>query len=570
MMDKLVYSLRSWIQSPFVILVALVLLATSAYINVLDGKFIWDDEVMVAGNGLIRSLDNIPAILTTSPFGGRLNASDFYRPFQTLSYAVDYSIWGLDPTGFHLTNLILHGITVLVLFILLRRLGYSSWVSGGVSAIFAVHPLNTESVSYISGRGDVMYLLLCLSVFWLFTVTTFRRAWIIPISLGLYWVALLTKENSVPLGVMLAGLIVFPVFGNLNKTQKISAGLLAASSIFYSGLRAYFLASDGNTILSWIANADLMTRIKTIPYCVVTYFRLFILPYPLHMEYHYVETSWLNPYLWVGMPFIAFAGFVIWKYSLSRAKTVFWMVWIMVCLGPVLQLVPLASTVREHWATMAELGFWVAVLSVLDIQSKSKLWVTTGLICGIAVYWSLTVVRNEDWRDPIQLYRHDVAFEPKSFLLHNNLGVELFRKNELSGAKIEFEAAIDTSPNQPLGYGTALNNLGAIYEGRGDLVKAEGLYIKAIESSQYELAYCNLARVLLIRGDVANALNYVHQGIEHYPYNATLKLMLVGALFSGHHPDDAEREARNLLMMYPEYGSQVDFLRRQYEANPRR
>ncbi len=558
--------LRRWIQNPFIILVILAVLAVSAYINVLDGSFIWDDEVMVPGNGLIRSLDNVPAILTTSPFGGRLNASDFYRPFQTLSYAIDYSIWGLDPFGFHLTNLLLHALTALILFSLLRRLGYSLWVAGGVSAIFAVHPINTESVSYISGRGDVMYLLLCVSVFWLFTVTKLRRAWIIPVSLGIYWIALLTKENSVPLGVMLAGLIFFPVFGPLNRTQKISAGLLAASSVCYAGIRAYFLASEGNTVLSWIANAPLITRIKTIPYCLWTYFRLFVVPYPLHMEYHYVETSWFNPYFLIGLPVIASVGYFIWRYSPSRRQTVFWGIWIVVCLGPVLQFAPLAATVREHWATMAGIGFWIAVLSALDHREKYKLGIAIGLISCIAGYWSLTVVRNEDWRDPLRLYQHDAALEPKSFLLHNNVGVELFRKNDAMGAKKAFEASIENSPNQPFGYGTALNNLGAIYEGLGEFSKAEELYIKSIESSQYELAYCNLARVLMMRAEGPKAIKYVQQGLEHYPYNATLKLMMVGALFSTGHPDDAEREARTLLTMYPEYGNQVDDIRRQYEA----
>jgi predicted Zn-dependent protease len=70
----------------------------------------------------------------------------------------------------------------------------------------------------------------------------------------------------------------------------------------------------------------------------------------------------------------------------------------------------------------------------------------------------------------------------------------------------------------------------------------------------------------MMRAEGPKAIKYVQQGLDHYPYNATLKLMMVGALFSTGHPDDAEREARTLLTMYPEYGNQVDGIRRQYEA----
>jgi len=557
--------IQSWIRHPLVISIALMTLAFATYCNVLDGTFIWDDEVMVASNGLIRSLDNIPSILTTSPFGGRLNASDFYRPFQTMSYAIDYSFWGLDPFGFHLTNVILHCLTVVIIFLLIGRLGYSLWVAGWGAAIFAVHPLNTEAVSYISGRGDVMYLLLCVTVFWLFTHTSFKRLWIVPIALGLYWIALLTKENAVPLGVLLAGLIMFPVFAPLNRTQKWMAALLAMSSILYAGMRAYFLATQGNTVLSWIASASLLQRLQTIPYCIWTYFRLILIPFPLHMEYHYVETSWLNPYLWFGLPAMAVFGYGVWRYSSRRSQVVFWTLWALICLGPVFQLAPLAATVREHWATMAQLGFWIALLSVAATAKIPKTWLSIGIATIVAFYAGLTIARNADWRVPLRLYEHDVALEPRSFLLHNNVGVEYYRHNNIPAAKAAFEAAIANSPNLPLGYGTALNNLGAIYEGHGDLVKAESLYIKSIASSQYELAYSNLARVLLMRGDTVNAIRYINDGLIQYPYNATLKMLLIGAYYTANRPDDAERDARSLLMMYPEYRDQINSMRSRFE-----
>jgi Flp pilus assembly protein TadD len=553
--------LRRWLQRPFFIGILLALLATTAYLRVLDAPFIWDDEVMVVGNGLIRSLDNIPAILTTSPFGQKLTASEFYRPFQTLSYAFDYSIWQLNPLGYRLTNLALHILAVWIVFSLVGRLGYSRWVAVGTAAIIAVHPINMEAVSYVSGRGDALYFLVCLAIFRAMLSLNRRRWWWIPILIVFYAVALLTKENAVPFGLLMIGYFLILKGPQSNRLQKSVAGVLGGMSLAYAGMRAYFIADQGNRILSWIAATDLSGRLMTIPYCIWTYVRLAFVPYPLHMEYHYVETTWMTPYLWIAMPVIAALGYAVWRFSTNRNQTLFFLIWFLLCFGPVLQLVPLAATVREHWASLAFVGLWIAVVSVTyeGCRRYPNIW-AVGMGIFVAGLWGATVIRNGDWSDPLTLYQHDSELEPRSFLLHNNVGVELYRQRDFAGAKLAFEKANEFSP-APEGYGTSLNNLGVIHENLGDLQMAEDLFRKSIKASQYELAYTNLARLLLKRGDAVQAGVCVSDGLTIYPYNGMLHLYWVAALFAQNRRDDAEMAAQKLLVLYPEYSRQVTMLR---------
>lgn len=547
------------VRRPLYAVVGLICLSVITYFNTVNSPFIWDDEVMVQGNGLIRSLSNIPKILSTSPFGAKLEASDFYRPFQTLTYAIDYSVWGLEPTGYHITNIVFHSLTMIVLFLALLRLNYSYAVALTVAAIVTVHPLNTEAVTYISGRGDVLYLFLCMVSLYLITWVRRDTVWIIPIVWISYSIALLTKENSVPLGVLLSVMMMFSIFFKPNRWQALTAYGAAGIAVVYSGIRLYFLGALGNKTLSWIASASVVDRLKTIPYILVTYARLMVVPINLHMEYHYVASRWLTAESCILIALVGVAiGTVI--VSSDRKKTAFWLAWFGVCLGPVLQFTPLASTLREHWITMAQIGIWVVIVTIIHERIRPY-WIKLGLALSvITIFCGLTISRNIDWMDPMALYSHDSALEPRSFLLHNNKGVIQFRTGDYVGAKLSFEAAINNTPNA-IGYGTALNNLGVILEGEGKLDSAEGYFRRSIMASQYELGFCNLARLLVNKGDFFGAESVVRQGLSIYPYNGTLMYSLVVVLFAQNRAYDAELAITNLMRYFPEYGAQIQQLR---------
>src|SRR5437667_4708512 len=177
------------------------LLAGLVYLNALHNPFIYDDHQMVVDNPSIRHLFDLRFIVLYR----------VTRPFVNLSYAIDRAVWGPQPFGFHLTNVLLHMLNVALLFRLARpRWGERSQpVVGAVSSdvvafaaaiLFAVHPLMTEAVGYISGRAEV----LC-GTFFLFGVLCARRWmrgdgetwWLLTVAVGCWAAAIATKEIGV-------------------------------------------------------------------------------------------------------------------------------------------------------------------------------------------------------------------------------------------------------------------------------------------------------------------------------------------------------------------------------------
>ncbi|MFN3966660.1 MAG: hypothetical protein ACK4JE_03055, partial [Endomicrobiia bacterium] len=130
------------------------------YWGALKNPFIWDDEETVVSNQFIRKWSNLPKIFTYSLFGEKFSGASFYRPIQTASYFIDYAFWKLNPAGYHLTNLLIHILNTFLVFLIFRKLPvlneFKITKAFFISLIFLIHPVQTESVVYVSGRGDLL------------------------------------------------------------------------------------------------------------------------------------------------------------------------------------------------------------------------------------------------------------------------------------------------------------------------------------------------------------------------------------------------------------------------------
>ncbi|HLC17982.1 MAG TPA: hypothetical protein VJM57_03095, partial [Thermodesulfobacteriota bacterium] len=136
---------RSW--SPVVFYAAIFVLAVLLYWKSTGFEFLgsWDDDEYVLNNVYIFSftLSNLKAIFTKTVLGN-------YAPLHILSYSLDRALWGLDPRGFHLTNVILHALNACLVFAVVVRLGSKRWVAFAAALLFAVHPLNVENVAWVA------------------------------------------------------------------------------------------------------------------------------------------------------------------------------------------------------------------------------------------------------------------------------------------------------------------------------------------------------------------------------------------------------------------------------------
>src|SRR5207244_4388477 len=142
---------------------AITLLAGLVYLNALHNPFVYDDYHTVVANPSIQDLRNIRALVL----------GDVSRPVINTSYAIDRAFWGTEPFGFHLTNVLLHMINVVLLWHLARRLSADRIVAASAAALFAVHPMMTEAVGYVSGRSE----LLCAT--WFLAALLCGRRWLL-------------------------------------------------------------------------------------------------------------------------------------------------------------------------------------------------------------------------------------------------------------------------------------------------------------------------------------------------------------------------------------------------------
>jgi tetratricopeptide (TPR) repeat protein len=291
-----------------------------------------------------------------------------------------------------------------------------------------------------------------------------------------------------------------------------------AVALLFSAFR--LLSDSTSTTLSLINEASFLERIYTVPTILWTYVRLFFWPYPLHMEYHFVESSLWN-YSALFIVFVLVAVYIAYK-TLSSKEFLFGILFFVIMLLPVSQIVfPLASTIREHWLALPSIGL-LLVLGLILEKLYAKVWL---FFLGIIfVFAMLTVIRNLDWTDAKRLYSHDLKFEPNSFVMHNNLGLVYYRENIMSQAELCFRRSIEISPNQ--GYDVALNNLGVIEENKQRYQQAANLYYRSIQVGQYQLAYVNLARLAFQVNDYDAAIKIGEEGLQKYPNNSSLEQII--------------------------------------------
>ena len=514
------------LRRPWLLLSALIIIC---YANSLSGPFLWDDLRTVVENPVIRGTENIPLVFQTSVFGTPMDATKFYRPLVTLSLFINYTIGGLNPLNYHITNILLHIANTLLVFAILKRLKLTETRALIVSTLFAIHPMGIEVVTFVSGRSDALascFMLLCIFAF---LKSSKNWKWLM-LSAASFLCALLSKESAVITPAILL-LIVLLFEQQRSKPKIITAISCILLAVCYTTLRITAATGAIHGALSLIAESTLWERILTLPAILFTYARILLWPWPLHMEYHFVTQSILAPSV---LFFIAFLMLGTAYYILRRSEEakklrsyyLFWLAWIALTLAPVLHI-PLAqtSTVREHWLYLPSIGAFVLLtgLPVWKKLSQKSLMIMLTVI--ILILGGTTIDRNLDWLDPVRLYEHDLQYEPQSFLMWNNLGTEYYQKGRRAEAKHAFEMAITQSPNES--YGIAYNNYGVILDDEAQTERAMDFYRKSIELSDYELGYSNLAKSYISQGKPSEAKLVVEKGLEANPYSTRLQQLYV-------------------------------------------
>ncbi len=504
---------------------AIALVTIIVYGRSVSGEFVSDDVQNVRDNELLRSLDwdHLRGIVTSFDDAN-------YIPVKVLSLAVDTRLWGPAPAGFHVTNVILHVLCALLVYSILLRLDLPSLPAGLAALAWAVHPLQVESVAWISERKNVLSGLFFFAAFRFYlSYSESGRARTYAALLALFVLAVLSKMNTLVLpAVCLAYEAAF-------RFRVRRRDWLSSLPLFGIGFVVAWFNLSGNPIhgstyhggsalVTWLSSAVVVFR----------YLGNVLLPARLCVFYDVpLRDSLLSPPVLVSVAGLLLVAGLAVGFRRSRRRAGFWILWFVITLAPMLNLIPFRSLMNDRYMYLALLGPIAFVAFLASDGSPSPAVSRTLAVAAaaaIAACAALGFIRVgvfaseltlwEDWTPRLAYVAADVPyvqpdFEAKvaflrgalsggrgSAAIENNLGALYFEADRTDEAIPLLEAAAARLP----GSAPVLVNLGRALTRSGDLVRARRTLMDAVAAAPYDfLSHLSLARVDLRLKDAAGA-----------------------------------------------------------------
>lgn len=438
----------------------------------------FDDPLYVIDNKGIQSaftLDAFKWAFTT-------NQAYNWHPLTWFSLMLDYRLFGLEPEGYHLTNLAFHIANTLLLFYVLYLMTGALWRSAFVAALFALHPLHVESVAWVSERKDVLS-----TFFWLLTMCFYVRyikrpsiaAYIlvfIALALGL-----MAKQMLVTLPFVLLLLDYWPLNRSFNRQSTIDNRHFSLS--LYEKIPLFALSLIASLIVLYVQSKATLVRgmhqfpigfrIENALLAYAGYIGKLFYPLNLGILYPYPLTN--PPMLQVAAAGLLLLGVTIavFSFSLNRRWLIVGWLWYLSTLVPVIGLVQVGlQSMADRYTYIPLIGLFVIIawgVSELAENLKCKHAVLAALACLVLSFLSFLTYRQVSfWKDSITLFEHTVAVTKNNDILHYNLGRLYLQKGVPDKAIEHWSEAVRIKPDQP----TIHKNLAALLAQNGNIDEA--------------------------------------------------------------------------------------------------
>lgn len=444
--------------------------AGGAYANSLANGFAMDDAYNVVANEQIRSLRGVPALFTRqwgadapTRYHQRINRA-YWRPLVAASFALDHSLWGLRPAGYHLTNVLLHAVVSLLVLVIVLRLTGSRWGAVAGALAFALHPVHTEVVNLISYRTELLAALFVTAAVALAGHGRAgpRRPWAPLALLLLYALGLASKETAVTLPgwLLLQELVLLREPGGdasrrpLNRAQLAwTYAPLVLCLAGYLALRAATLDRAGSDFFFGLEPG---LRVLSVLKIYLHYVQLMLLPWPLLPFYDWTvlppATSCGDATAYVGgaaVVLTAALAVALWRRGARAAGL--GLLWWLLGLIPVLHIVALPVGAAERFLYLPSVGLCLALgagAGALARRGGRAKTVALAVALPLLALMTLgTVVRNTHWRDDQTLLERAVLDFPESFNARHELGKRYVAQGRTKLALVELRAANELLPN---------------------------------------------------------------------------------------------------------------------------
>ncbi len=474
-------------------LLAIAIVAGGVYLNGIPTPFIWDDDWLIQSNEGIRHLGNIPEFFAPR-YWQRFHEEYFrsfpgrsYRPVAEISFALDYRIWGLNPVGFHVTNVLLHIANCVLAYVLAYRIFGHRRIAIFSTLLFAAHPLHTEAVVWVKVRSQLMAVTFVLTAVLMYARYAerpgARRAVALYIgAVVCFGLAILSKATA----IILPALLVLYVWCFVPRTQWRRHLL---SLLPFAGAVLMFFALDPLMPFMPRSTPAPATYLGAVIIVLGQYIRLFLAPVGLCLDrYWHIHAGELLPPLLPTAPFVLalIAGAVL---AARRSKTVlFALGWFVVALAPAFRVAFMGRAIAESRVYGPSIGLCMVFGFLLHRLAEFRLtWLSARLrarlawalcILVVLVCSGLTIARNADWADAFGLWRDTVEKNPSSWHAQIRVARWYFHADppQYDKAVEHLEVVAELRPQDT----EALLQLGGLYQQMGEYDKALKYYRKLL------------------------------------------------------------------------------------------
>src|SRR3989338_394361 len=538
----------------------IIFISFLVYLNALRNGFVWDDMVLIADNEGINKWGCFWENFVRDFFDTTDDTIEFkygyYRPIISFSYMIDYAVWGLKPWGFHLSNIIFHTVSCILVYSIFNSLFNNHTISIITSLLFACHPIHTESVTWISGRTDIIAAMFFLSAFYLYQ----KAIHSLPInekncslnspevlklflkhgkifyvcSIILFALAMLCKEMVATLPFLLIAYTHY--FAGLRNRGQFKISLLLSTPYFfvillYGVIR--FIILGIHTVVNPGGEEMRGFYPTTLSFTKTIFIYLFKLIYPAHLS-AYIQNpmsfSITQPTIILSIFGVAVLIFLIVWLKKRWAGMSFLILFYLVTLLPLSNFIRISApwdmgfVTAERFLYIPSLGF-CGIISVLLTNAWKALkcsfsileYVTILLFIALLIFYSgRTLSRNRDWIDEKTFFSKTLKEAPNAALLHHAMGNVYVREENYEKALDYYKNSLELYPL----YHAAYNNIGTIYSKKGMLTDASNEFKEVLKlNKKYVKAHNNLGIIYAGNGQLHEAISEFEEALKYDSHN---------------------------------------------------
>ena len=582
-------------RSEIVISLFLIMATLAVFWQVQDHEFInYDDNRYVTENRNIReglSMEGVTWAFTTGLHG-------HWHPLTWLSHMMDCELFGLNPGLHHLSSLFLHIVNTLLLFFVLNLMTRAPLRSGFVAALFALHPLHVEPVTWLADRKDVLS-----AFFWLLTMVTYARYSEHPgfnrylFVIIAFVLGLMAKSMVVTLPLVLLLMDYWPLrrfqfeqpdkMGNQQNHKLLNSRYKGRSAlglftekillIFLVGASAYVtmlvMRSGPIGSIKTSTFSSLGSRISTSVVFYVEYIIKTVWPFELALPYPSPEIPAVSQALGAALLLICISFLVFWGGRRYPYLPVGWL-WYLITLLPVIGLVRIGPhALADRYTYVPLIGLFIIIAwGVPDLVKgwsyrRTMLAISAGiLLCGLMICAWLQV---RLWKNSITLFTHTANVTSNNYRAHNNLAVALEAQGKISEAIIHYSESVRIKPNHVKSH----NNLGLLLGRQGRAQEAIRHFYKTLRiRPDHMFAHHNLGVALARQGRLKEAIHHFSEAVRIKPDYAEAHNSLGAAFAAQGRFGEAIIHFSEALRIRPDYvkaKSNLDRCLRQTGNSPR-